>query len=979
MNIVSYNCYNFKSNTLMIKNLIDSNHICYFIEHWLGNEEAYLFNQLCNHHSIIFNSDFINADRDANNKRGRPFGGRCWVISNELRLIEHVELSQCLSKITVEGHNVGRTSIYGIWQPFDNGSNEKLAILHSTLSILEVELTLNGNDALIIGDFNRLNRFDILFDRFLIENDIYDIADHFEMSHIPTYSKGNYAACLDHFCGNVSIIAKIDSFEIIQNVIDTSDHKPIRCVLSPVINSVDINSERLTRSGQKHLFPWKNSLFCELYATEIDTLFEADCSRSFDSSTDIDNFFAELSNKMLKCARKAEKSAGIYTSNGLIRGSFVRCNNSSEILRIVSEVRMLNQRQEDKSAYARKLKSDLRRLQRLSLFNKEKDDSFKIKKLLFSDRNQFGRQVKSYKRKYKKRASIVGNKPTPDDFVDFYRDLFSHRDRVSSSRHVEIADKVADYSAAITSNLHINFFTDEDVYNSINKLKVGKSAGFDGISNEFFKFANFTNLVSSLKGFFNGMVSIGVIPESFNTSLLIPIPKKGELNFPSDYRPISVSTSAATLFEILILDKIPWIKNSDNNQFGYKDKTSCKAAFFVANETSCYYKFGGTNMHSVSLNAAKAFDKLWRNGLFFKLIDHINPIIWRILYCYYKYSYIIVSVEGFVTTPFLTSEGVKQGGILSPFLFNFFIDDLLIRCKNLGIGATIGNYNTCILAYCDDLLIQASNETHMNRLLVCCHEYASEWKLEFNATKSVSYSLTRTILSNFELGNVPIPTSNGFVYLGLPIGDDKFSENFFMEKMKKCEKSLFSLRFLGCRRNALDPNTIAFIFKQFCQSTLNFGLEFCFIKNSILKCLNTRQNILIKNVLGIKYFARIKPLLNELKIETIEQLYYKHKIFGARQLLKNSFTNKIFSYINRFYKNVEHKENHSFISQLQELQEFTSYSLEDHNVALSLIDNRFQCNDLFLRESIRNILNDFNIKYSFLFTDSLNDLLKIIF
>ena len=87
-------------------------------------------------------------------------------------------------------------------------------------------------------------------------------------------------------------------------------------------------------------------------------------------------------------------------------------------------------------------------------------------------------------------------------------------------------------------------------------------------------------------------------------------------------------------------------------------------------------------MHSVSLDASKAFDKLWRNGLFFKLMNHKDPLIWRILYKYYKFSYIIVKVEGFITEPFLTSKGVKQGGILSPFLFNFFLDELLTMMIN---------------------------------------------------------------------------------------------------------------------------------------------------------------------------------------------------------------------------------------------------------------------------------------------------------
>ena len=104
------------------------------------------------------------------------------------------------------------------------------------------------------------------------------------------------------------------------------------------------------------------------------------------------------------------------------------------------------------------------------------------------------------------------------------------------------------------------------------------------------------------------------------------------------------------------------------------------------------------------------------------------------------------------------------------------------------------------------------------------------------------------------------------------------------------------------------------------QSTLNFGLEFCFIKNSLLKQLNVRQNILIKNILGIKYYAQIKPLLNELKIEQIEQLYFKHKIFGMRQLINNDFTFNIFVYINRFYDDVKQCGKNSFVSQLNDLK-----------------------------------------------------------
>ena len=126
-------------------------------------------------------------------------------------------------------------------------------------------------------------------------------------------------------------------------------------------------------------------------------------------------------------------------------------------------------------------------------------------------------------------------------------------------------------------------------------------------------------------------------------------------------------------------------------------------------------------------------------------------------------------------------------------------------------------------------------------------------------------------------------------------------------------------------RNALDPATAAFMYKQFCQSTLNFGFEFCYINKELLKLFNVRQSILVKNVLGINYFARSKPLLNELKIDPVEQLYYKHKIFGE------------------------------------------------------IINNRFQCNDLNIRESIRRVLKDFNINNGYMYIKTLNELLKVNF
>ena len=134
------------------------------------------------------------------------------------------------------------------------------------------------------------------------------------------------------------------------------------------------------------------------------------------------------------------------------------------------------------------------------------------------------------------------------------------------------------------------------------------------------------------------------------------------------------------------------------------------------------------------------------NGTFFKLKDSIPVIFWRTLYNYYNSSNIVVKLGNEVTNPFKITDGVKQGGILSPYLFNFYVNEMILACTDLNIGCKIGNLNVTIVSYCDDIVLLSPTKSSLQKLLDKCNEYGLLWN--FNPTKSVVMILSNNCESN---------------------------------------------------------------------------------------------------------------------------------------------------------------------------------------------------------------------------------------
>ena len=238
-----------------------------------------------------------------------------------------------------------------------------------------------------------------------------------------------------------------------------------------------------------------------------------------------------------------------------------------------------------------------------------------------------------------------------------------------------------------------------------------------------------------------------------------------------------------------------------------------------------------------------------------------------------------------------------------------------------------------------------------------------DWKIEFYPKKSFYTCFgPKSYNQNIEMNHSKLPFNKNFIYLGFPIGDQKFSEEFVEMKFKKLEKSFYSLYSLGCQPCGLNPMTTSFIYKQYCQSILKYGLEFVFITKRNLESVNIRQNILIKRSIGLSKFVKTTPLFNCLKIESIKQIYMKHKIFAYNQLQRNQTTKELFREFKVMYDiGIIAKSNQSLFKQLEDIsKEFGLEYANNSSSMIKVIDNLVKCTNTGLVDSVKFLIVNLN-------------------
>ena len=140
----------------------------------------------------------------------------------------------------------------------------------------------------------------------------------------------------------------------------------------------------------------------------------------------------------------------------------------------------------------------------------------------------------------------VGGCSEPRDIANLFRKHFKVEPQLAASA-------IAKDAEAVTVRENPIGFNSKDVRNIIKSMKRGKSPGSDGLSIEHLQHAG-KHLFRVLAMLFTFCIRHSYLPPKMTETIVVPIPKNvtGDINDKNNYRPISLATVMAKVFDGLL-------------------------------------------------------------------------------------------------------------------------------------------------------------------------------------------------------------------------------------------------------------------------------------------------------------------------------------------------------------------------------------------------------------------------------------------
>ena len=305
---------------------------------------------------------------------------------------------------------------------------------------------------------------------------------------------------------------------------------------------------------------------------------------------------------------------------------------------------------------------------------------------------------------------------------------------------------------------------------------MGKSAGMDNRPAKPVQ-AGGEAMIDILTAICNKIWKTGEWPITWTQSLVITLPKKGNLQLCQNYRTISlISHPRKVMLKIILNGLQPQAEEIIvEEQVGFRAGRSTTDQIFNLRILCEKYLQHQQILYHVFEDFKKAFDTVWHEALWATMRKYnINASIIRAIENLYDKAQSAVLFNGSTGEWFRTTVGVRQGYLLSPTLYNIFLERIMCEALDDHEGSvSIGGRHITNFRFADDIVVNAEEEEEEGIPIDRLDRTTTRYKMEIGPDKTqVMTNNPNGFQREIKIKGQRLDEVENFKYLGAVISNE---------------------------------------------------------------------------------------------------------------------------------------------------------------------------------------------------------------
>ena len=410
-----------------------------------------------------------------------------------------------------------------------------------------------------------------------------------------------------------------------------------------------------------------------------------------------------------------------------------------------------------------------------------------------------------------------------------------------------------------------------EVREAIRGLRNGKAAGGDEIAAEWLKYGP-PELEEWLTKLLQQVWRTGVVPQAWRDAIVIPLFKKKDRRVCDNYRGISLLSVVGKILTSILLKRLAPLVDGQllECQCGFRKGRGTTDQIWMMSQLAEKAREYNIGVLACMVDLTKAYDSIPRAALMAVLRHRGLPEkIVRLIESLHQNTHCRVRLGSEVSDEFQVTTGVRQGCVLSPVLFNIYIDHIIREAlTNMGGGLQLdyrlqgelnykyrdkpeGTLLLQALLYADDTVLLAESQGQLQHMVDALHAACTRWGMEISVEKTKVLPLGNTGPLVISIAGQSVETVSSFNYLGSTINSDG---NVGMEVEIRLGKAATSYQ-MWRRKVFRSPNlsiaTKMRVFRLMVMSILLYGCETWAVTVPLVTKMQTFCMRCLRDIVGV--------------------------------------------------------------------------------------------------------------------------------